>query len=44
MPDIMYLLFIFILLYFCCLPRFEAFTGAKPNGSHRNYFSFINNK
>ena len=23
MPDIMYLLFIFILMYLCCIPRFD---------------------
>ena len=29
MPDIIYILFIFMLLYFCCLPRFEGFTGGN---------------
>ena len=27
MPDLMYLLLIPILLYMCCLPRFEGFSG-----------------
>jgi hypothetical protein len=27
MPDFMYLLFIFILLYVCCIPSFDAFVG-----------------
>lgn len=27
MPDFMYLLFIFILLYVCCIPSFDTFIG-----------------
>ena len=30
MPDIIYILFIFMLLYFRCLPRFEGFTEGSP--------------